>query len=240
MKLHHKIARLFGYELIKRKKHSTLNSDLMYLIERHAIELVLDVGANSGQFGAMLRKEGYKGEIHSFEPVSETFELLRATCSGDHSWFVHQVAMGDVCGKTSIHVTKGSTLSSFLKPNDYGKESFKGIKVISEEMVEISTIENFLTTQVTDYDKRRILLKMDTQGYDLKVFRGALPVMESIVCVLSEISVTPIYANMPHYLDVLKEYEEYGFVVIDFYPVSRKENLSLIELDCTLLNSKYA
>lgn len=239
MKLHHRIARLFGYEMIKRKKHPTLNSHLMYLIKRYEIDLVLDVGANVGQFGTMLQKEGYKGEIHSFEPVSETFELLRARCSGDHRWFVHRVAMGDICAEKTINVSKTSNLSSFLKPNDFGKERFQTIKVISEEVVEVSTIEKFLTTQVTDWDKRRILLKMDTQGYDLNVFKGALKVMDRIVCILSEISVSPIYFNMPHYIDSLKEYEKYGFVVSGFYPVTRKENLSLIELDCTLLNGKY-
>ena len=240
MKLHNKIARLFGYEMIKRKKQPTLNTHLINLINRHAIELVLDVGANFGQFGTMLRNEGYKGEIHSFEPVSKTFESLSAKCSGDHRWFVHQVAMGDVCGEKTIHVTESSDLSSFLEPNDFGKEEFKPIKVISEEAVEVSTIENFLTTHVTDCDKRRILLKMDTQGYDLTVFKGALKVMDRIVCILSELSVAPIYSNMPHYVDSLMEYEEYGFVVCGFYPVSRKDDLSLIEFDCTLLNSKYA
>ncbi len=239
MKLHHRIARLFGYEMISRKKSPTLNSHLMDLIKRHEIDLALDVGANLGQFGTMLREEGYKGEIHSFEPVRETFESLKAKCSDDHRWFAYRIAMGDICGGKTINVTEGSNFSSFLKPNDYGKERFQKIKVISEEAVEVSTIENFLTAQVTDCDKRRILLKMDTQGYDLNVFKGALKVLDRIVCVLSEISVAPIYSHMPHYLDSLKEYEEYGFVVTGFYPVTRKDNLSLIELDCTLLNSRY-
>lgn len=139
-----------------------------------------------------------------------------------------------------MNVTEGSNLSSFLEPNDFGKEEFKPIKVISEETVEVSTIENFLTTHVTDFDKRRILLKMDTQGYDLNVFKGSLKVLGSIVCVLSEISLMPIYSNMPYYIDSLKKYEENGFVVTGFFPISRKDNLSLIEIDCTLLNSKYA
>ncbi len=239
MKLHHRIARFFGYEMIKRKKHPTLNSHLMYLIKRYDIDLVLDVGANLGQFGTMLRTEGYKGEIHSFEPVSKTFELLRSRYSDDHRWFVHRVAMGDVCAEKTIHVTKTSNLSSFLKPNDFGKERFQTIKVISEEVVEVSTIENFLTTRVRDWDARRILLKMDTQGYDLNVFKGALKVMDRIVCILSEISVAPIYSDMPHYIDALKAYEECGFVVSGFYPITRKDDLSLIELDCALLNGKY-
>ena len=240
MKLHNKIARLFGYEMIKRNKHPTLNSHLINLIHLHEIDLVLDVGANSGQFATTLRSEGYKGDIHSFEPVSKTFESLRAACSGDHRWFAHNIAMGDACDKKTVNVTEASDFSSFLKPNDFGKETFGRIKVLYEEVVEVSTVENFLTTQVINVDKRRILLKIDTQGYDLEVFKGAIKVMERIVCVLSEISLIPIYSNMPHYLAFLKKSEEYGFVVTGFYPISRKDNLSVMEMDCVLLNGQYA
>ena len=45
---------------------------------------------------------------------------------------------------------------------------------------------------------------------------------------------------MPHYLAFLKKSEEYGFVVTGFYPVSRKDNLSVMEMDCVLLNGQYA
>ena len=238
MKLHNKIARLFGYEMIKRNSHPTLNSHLINLINLHKIDLVLDVGANSGNFATTLRGEGYKGDIHSFEPVSRTFASLRAARSGDHRWFAHNIAMGDACDKKTINVTEASDFSSFLKlkPN----ETFGTLKVLYEEVVEVSTVENFLTTHVMNFDKRRILLKIDTQGYDLEVFKGAIKVMERIVCVLSEISLIPIYSEMPHYLAFLKKSEEQGFVVTGFYPVSRKENLSVIEMDCVLLNGQYA
>ena len=179
MKLHNKIARLFGYEMIKRNKHPTLNSHLINLIHLHEIDLVLDIGANSGQFATTLRSEGYKGDIHSFEPVSKTFESLRAACFGDRRWFAHNIAMGDACDKKTVNVTEASDFSSFLKPNDFGKETFGRIKVLYEEVVEVSTVENFLTTQVMNVDKRRILLKIDTQGYDLEVFKGAIKVMNA-------------------------------------------------------------
>lgn len=238
MKLHNKIARLFGYEIIKRNDHPTLNSHLINLIDLHEIDLVLDVGANSGNFATTLRSEGYKGDIHSFEPVSRTFESLSAACSGDHRWFAHNVAMGAACDKKTINVTEASDFSSFLKLKS--NETFGNMKVLYEEVVEVSTVENFLTTHVMNFDKKRILLKMDTQGYDLEVFKGAIKVMDRIVCVLSEISLIPIYSRMPHYLAFLKKSEEHGFVVTGFYPVSRKENLSVVEMDCVLLNGQWA
>lgn len=98
MKLHRKIARQFGYELIKLNKHPTANAHIINLINACEIDLVLDVGANRGQFGKTLRQEGYRGEIHSFEPVSATFEHLKESCLDDLNWFAHKLAMGDACG----------------------------------------------------------------------------------------------------------------------------------------------
>jgi FkbM family methyltransferase len=155
MKLHRKIAKIFGYELIKRNKHPTLSSHIINLINHYKIDLVLDIGANHGQFGNMLRGEGYKGEIHSFEPVSYSFDHLQKASLNDEKWFAHKLAMGAADGKDAINVTEAS--------------------------------------------------------------------------------------GMPHYLDALGKYEEYGFVVTGLYPVSReKKSLSVIEMDCVLINSRKA
>lgn len=238
MKLNSKIAKIFGYELIRRRRHPTSIIHILNLINHYKIDLVLDVGANYGRFGKKLRDEGYGGEIHSFEPVSRTFELLSETCLNDQNWFAHKMAIGDACGQETINITESSDLSSFLNPNEFGKDEFKKINVVQRETVEVRTIDRFITTQIADFDKKQILLKMDTQGYDLKVFKGALNTIAYIVCMLSEISVVPIYSDMPHYLDSLKEYEQYGFVVSGLYPITRRENLSIIEMDCILINSK--
>jgi len=238
MKLHRKIAKIFGYELIRRNKHPTLSPHIINLINHYNIDLVLDVGANHGQFGSLLRREGYKGEIHSFEPVSHSFYKLKKTSLDDEKWFVHKLAMGAAAGEETINVTEASDMSSFLNPNDYEGGTFNKINVVHREKVEIETIDGFLSREITDFNKRRIFLKMDTQGYDLKVLEGALNVMDHIVCILSEISLIPIYSGMPHYLDALGKYEEYGFAVTGLYPVSReKKSLSVIEMDCALVNS---
>lgn len=238
MKLHKVIAKALGYELIKRSKHPTSSSHLANLIKHHDIDIVLDVGANNGQFGLMLRNEGYKGEIHSFEPVSKTFENLNHACLNDQKWFSNKLAMGSTTGEETVHITESSDLSSFLNPNDFGKEKYEKIKVSQTEKVKVNTISDYLATKIPAFKERNILLKMDTQGYDLKVFEGALNVLDHIDCILSEISFIPIYSEMPHYLDSLKIYEENGFVVTGMYPISRKSDLSVIEMDCFMINSK--
>jgi len=240
MKLHRKIAKLFGYELIKTRKHPSTNSHMINLINHYDIDLVIDVGANNGQFGRMLRAEGYQGDIHSFEPVSSTFNELKRSCESDDKWFIHQIALSDEVGQAEVNVTESSDLSSFLEPNEFGKSKYEKIKVLRTETVELNTLENFLKENIPDVAKRKIFLKMDTQGYDLKVFKGAEGVFDNIYCVLSEISLISIYSGMPHYLDALKIYEDAGFIVTGLYPISRKKDLSVIEMDCMLVNAQCA
>ena len=57
----------------------------------------------------------------------------------------------------------------------------------------------------------RLFLKMDTQGYDLEVVRGALGSLPRVLGLLSEIAAEPAYEGMPLYLELLEVYELPGF-----------------------------
>jgi FkbM family methyltransferase len=240
MKLHRKIARLLGYELTRRIKHPNLNAHIHNLIKHYDINLVLDVGANNGQFAQMLRAEGFDGLIHSFEPVSETYKKLQQASSADANWQVHQLALGDSCGTADVNVTEGSEFSSLLNPNAFGEREFNAIKVAYTEEVSISMVDKFIEEQLESPGDYRILLKMDTQGFDLKVFAGARKYMAQICCLLSEISFLQIYDEMPDYKGSLTVFEEQGFRVSGLFPVTRRKDLSLIEMDCMMINTRRA
>jgi hypothetical protein len=66
------VNRAVGYDLRQRRP------ELIDFLESRQINLVLDVGANSGQFGVALRAGGYCGSIISFEPATKPFEQLVA------------------------------------------------------------------------------------------------------------------------------------------------------------------
>ena len=78
---------------------------------------------------------------------------------------------------------------------------------------------------------------MDTQGYDLQVFAGARQSLGRIACLMSELSLAPIYHAMPGYLEALSLYQKNGFSVSGIYPILRSPDLSLIEADCVLVNT---
>jgi FkbM family methyltransferase len=241
MNLYKKLAKFLGYELVNRGGNPSLAFHMMDLLDLRKIDMVIDVGGNKGQFAKSLREQGYQGIIHSFEPVKATFDILTLSSEGDGNWFVHNTAMGDVVGEATINVTHSSDFASLLEPSEYGSKRFKNNTTVYTEVIKINTIDHFLKHQIDNFEQHRIFLKTDTQGHDPKVVAGAKLSMPWIHCLLTEVSFIPIYDGMEHYLDVLKTFESYGFSATGFYPITRdKESLSLIEMDCMMINKNNA
>ena len=229
-------AHFFGYDLRKHYKVATSDAatTLINAINHYRIDLVLDVGANVGQFGKELRSGGYSGELHSFEPVSSTFKQLEETSKNDQNWFCHHVALGATPGDREINIMKSSDLSSFSEPSEFGQKRYKKLRVEGTESVTVSTVSDFLRDH--RLTKRRTLLKMDTQGHDLEVIQGAKEALGSIIAIQSEISISPLYSGMPSYLESLKSYEELGYSIAGLHPVNKCEDLSIIEMDCLVVS----
>lgn len=227
------LARINGYDLLGRDQHPSLESHLDILFRRLGIDVVLDVGANRGQYGAMLRREGYRGAIHSFEPVSAVHEALLQTIGDDPDWKAHRMALGAAPGLLQINVTRQSEFSSFLKPSGFADQAYaRESAIAAREEVQVETLDRFFASHAGDLAGRRILLKMDTQGFDQQVLAGAEHSLGQVAALQSELSLIPIYDGMPDYLESLRNFEAAGFKISGFYPICRKGDLAIIEMDC--------
>ncbi|MGN6161287.1 MAG: FkbM family methyltransferase, partial [Marmoricola sp.] len=63
-------------------------------LRAHGIETVLDVGANVGQYSALLRSAGYPGRIISVEPLADAFAQLSRRARNDRAWVTVNSAVG--------------------------------------------------------------------------------------------------------------------------------------------------
>jgi hypothetical protein len=81
---------------------------------------------------------------------------------------------------------------------------------------------------------------MDTQGFDLEAFKGAAAVHSHVVGLLSELSVQPLYAGMPHYTEALTHYESAGFELMDVFVVNRTRSGAVLEYDCLMARAEEA
>lgn len=200
---------------------------LKNLLDEQEINCVLDVGANRGQFAQELRGIGYRGEIISFEPLSGEFAKMSEIFKDDKKWRGYNIALGSEAGEVEIKIPNMTAMSSFL-------DHANGTTKVETELVTVKRLEDVLPDIERDLTDPKIFLKMDTQGFDLEVFRGAGARIKDMRGIQSEVSVNPIYEGMPHYLESLGVYEAAGFELINLSIVNRTKNGGIVEFNALM------
>lgn len=225
-----------GFDLIRTKNdHDDLAKHLANVLRSREIDCVLDVGANSGQYGLFLRALGYQGHIVSFEPVQSVFLKLKETSRGDEKWHCHDYALGDKNEQKVINVYSSTVFSSFLPANDYSKNIWHSLEKVAPETVEVRRLGDIWNEVTGALGCRNYMLKLDTQGFDKFAFEGARERLAEISVLQSELSLIPVYEGMMEVYDVLKEYNSCGYFISGMYPINRDKSLAVIEYDCVMV-----
>jgi FkbM family methyltransferase len=129
------------------------------------IERAFDVGANVGQTAAALHEAFPEAEIFCFEPVHATYRQLQSAVAGTPQVRAFNLALSDAAGEAVMHTYDSSLLSS-LEPNAL----FTQDREARTETCRTETLDAFCAEQGIDAIG---LLKIDTEGHDLSVLRGA-------------------------------------------------------------------
>lgn len=226
--------RSVGYDLmsLSYSQDYVYDRHLQHVLRRWNISSVLDIGANIGGYGELLRAIGYKGVIHSFEPCSAPFDQLAQAATSDKLWRVHQIGLSDREGSAAINIMAGSELNSVLQPRELSEK----MSVIGTELIQMSTLDG-LDLPV---DWGRTFVKVDTQGHDSAVISGGKLRLQQIPLLQTEISFLPIYQGMSTFAETLSFLTESGFDVLGMFPVSRDDAGRVREFDCLCLNRAFA
>jgi len=210
----------------------SLSVDLSNQLTARRCSVAIDVGANRGNYGALLRRIGFKGRIISAEPIASTFALLTARAARDQHWHVLNVAVGDAEGEIEMKVMSDDSFCSALTPNEYGREAFPvGTTVVKTATIPLTTVTDILSNHEKEFPCERVHLKSDTQGFDMHVLRGAAKKLNQIHSIQLELSMSAIYLNQPNYLEQLEFLAQNGFSLSAIHPVTRKADFALIEAD---------
>ena len=238
-------ALLIDNTLLRRHRHEhekalaahLLLSMLMDVFDCYGVNVVLDVGANKGQYGRALRRAGYRGHIVSFEPVAREFEQLRRQAAKDGNWSAHQIALGREDGQIEMNVVPG-TLSSALPPSDFGAQRYGKLASADVQVVPVHRLDGIFDELLANVPGARAYLKLDTQGFDLEAFAGLGDRVRDVVAMQSEVALLRIYDGMPRLPDSLAVYESAGFEVAGLYPVTRERSTArVLEFDCLMVRA---
>ena len=232
----HQLRRL-GLEVSRFNQPDSFTARRQRLLHRLGINLVLDVGASDGGFALELRSGGYSGRIISFEPLPAPFASLQDRANKDDYWEARPWGLGAEDTKAEMYVTRDDKCSSVLLPLDRQTRAYGGSTPSGRASVIIKALDDIFFDTVAAGDQP--FLKIDTQGYEMHVLRGAKQSLDSIKGMQLELSLVELYEGSASYLELLRLAEANGFMLVGLEPVfSDQLTDQLLQIDALFERAK--
>lgn len=174
---------------------------------------VFDVGAFQGDFARACHAAWPEAHVHCFEPLLPNPDETPAASSeafvGWASW--HEAAVGANPGTVTINSCEFIPSSSMLRMTDLHKQAFPYTRRHNSRMVYMVTLDEYADLLVAD-DARPALLKIDVQGYEREVLRGAQQLLDWISAVVLEVSWRELYVGAPNFETLNDMLTQAGFM----------------------------
>jgi len=207
------------------------------LLADQRIDLVLDVGANVGDYAGNLADLGYDGEVLLFEPLSAAHARLSARAATHPRWRVMpRGALGERAGRMEINIAGNSFSSSLLPMTATHVAAASSSAYVASEPVEVRTLDELVGPGMVA--GRRAFLKLDVQGYEAKVIDGAAATLPLLAAIQLELSVRPLYDGQPDYVQLLGRLAAAGFRLHQIYDSWCDERGSLLQFDALLVKAE--
>lgn len=173
--------------------------------------VVLDVGAFKGYFIKCWKKFCPKARFHCFEPTPHTFQKLQELYGDQPDIRLNQAGLAEEAGELEIQMSSNiHSCNSFLAPKQSTwQENRYEVGELTTTQVPVWTLDNYLAEQKID---RVYLMKIDVQGYELKVLQGGEKrALGRIDHILVESGIRPFYEGAPRFSDVFNYLTSQGF-----------------------------
>lgn len=207
-----KIVQSLGFDLYRLSPSANSSLQMLKGLHHFEIDVVLDIGANVGQFASELRSMGYGGRLISFEPLPDAYKKLAEQASRDSFWDVHpQGAIGDFDGEVEINVAGNSVSSSVLPMLEKHSDVANNSAYVSKIKVPISRLDTVANHYLSNTD--RFFIKIDTQGFEWQVLDGASDTLAKAQGVLCELSLTPLYEGQRLWKEMMERLQNEGFTL---------------------------
>jgi FkbM family methyltransferase len=203
------MERYFGKELALKS--------LAEFAKQNDIDLLLDVGANTGQFSIKMIEAGFDKQVISFEPLSSAYPVLLKNTRNHSNWKAFdRCAIGDVDGEIEINISLNSHSSSILQINKEHTDAAPSAAFFDKEKVAIRKLDSISA----EFDPfQNILLKIDTQGFEKNVLAGAENLIAQKVKIIQlEISLLPLYEGVMPFEEMIKYLDRLHFKPLFYSP----------------------
>lgn len=217
---------LAGLRLLREPPGTVMGHDLwrdLGLLLPHSHKLVcIDGGANHGEITEAILQMHPTAHVHAFEPSPECQSILRARFANRPEVTLVASGLGNENGVLEFHRYANDELSSFLPLQAGTANPFHGESELALETMPLTTLNRY----ADQHGLNRIdLLKIDTQGYDLRVLQGSDHLFQtgSVNHVLVELNFLPLYDGQPTPEEIITFLRDHGLRLVDFYEKCRRE-----------------
>ncbi len=213
----------FGILIRKYTAGSSEELRRIKLLHHYNIDLVFDIGANKGQYAKGIMDAGYVGKIVSFEPLSSVHSIIEQESKKYSNWKVApRCAIGSKNELIDINISANSVSSTVLKMLDSHIEGAPESKIIGTEKVQVFPLDEIANEYISN--SKNIFLKIDVQGFEQEVLKGASSTLKKAKGIEMEISLIPLYENQNWLLPQILEYmSNQGFHLMSLAPAFTDE-----------------
>ncbi len=231
--LSNRFLKCFGYQI--KSVQQLPNENLLGITKRYNIRTILDAGANEGQFALWSRKFFPEASVYSFEPVESTFKRLKRIAREKPRWHVFQVALSDTCEDRQIfhHINHPSS-SSLHESTAVELALFPETQEKVLENVSCVTLDHWLNKSNISL-KEDILLKLDVQGHETCVLKGAKSVLELTSVVITEVIVGGLYREQSQFVEIVNLLSEANFQFQGVLEHGFDKSAAIISLDAVFV-----
>jgi FkbM family methyltransferase len=186
--------------------------------------LIFDVGANTGRAARFFASAFPASQIWSFEPGQEAFAALAS--AGDLAKVrKFKIALSDQDGEATLNLFSGSELNSLLPRGNRAELHIDpaSFAPTGTEAVETVRLDTFCAqNQVPELG----ILKIDTQGFEMHVLRGAERMLKEgrVHVIQLEINFSPLYSGQPQFSEIFDCLTKFDYGLIALYDAQRAVN----------------
>ena len=169
---------------------------------------ILDVGAYIGAYANAMQHILPDAQVYSFEPLPASFATLQKNMQKLQRWQGFNTAVGESNGSLEFWQNDFSASSSALPMEDLHRETFPQTEVSRKVNVAVARLDD-LAPELKLISP--VLLKIDVQGFELSVLRGAEEMLKQVDCVVCEVSYQPLYKGQASFSEVYQFMLQHGF-----------------------------